>query len=404
MANKLVFETGLDGTGFERGLHSLGHSATHNLKSLVAGAFGLYGIHQILHRTVESAEELINTSKRLGEVPEKLQVMRQAAKEGGLEFGKLAAAYDKVNIAREKALGGNSKLMAAFGRFGISERDLRDKSAGELLRGAFRDAIKSKNPQDLDAPGAAIFGGRGFGSLIPVLTSDFEELEHKMTALGSIMSTETAVALKQMKDEFDLLSNIIVAQLAPALVGLVGFIIDGIGKLKIAAGAAGGFSAGMDRIRDRTDAAYNSGNGYWDGLARSLEALFSKQSLYDLGENTLSGAQPVEKEVNAAMKSLADHLKELADALKHPPKPTIAENLPSPTLKRGRSKEFSPDSLLAVGNFLGGAGRMIDSIAQQQLDVARQQLTATQEGNETLKEVAENLEAMKGDGDGIEVP
>lgn len=404
-ANKLVFETGIDGTGFERGLHSLGHSATHNLKSLVVGAFGLYGIHQILDRAVESAEELINTSKRLGEVPEQLQVMRQAAKEGGLEFSRLAMAYDKVNIAREKALSGDAKMKAAFSRFGIGESDLRSKTAGELLRGAFRDAARSQNPQDLAAPGAQIFGPRNFGSLLPTLTSDFEELQHKMEALGSILSTETAVAVKQLKDEFDLLSNIIVAQVAPVLVTLVSWLIQVVGKVKEWGAALGGYFGKRNTPGIIGDVADQSMFGGMIGQFMKMFGMEPKNAA-DASAEAGKAANTVEDEWKKVMEKMQHELDEAAERLKHPQIATIAEGLAGAPPKRAkRTKEFNPDGLLQVGNFLGSGKDIIASIAEQHLDVARETLKETKTQTETSGQMRDYLQAIsEASGTDYDVP
>lgn len=411
-ANKLIFETGVDGTGFSRGLNSLTEEATHSLKSLVVGAFGLYGIHQIFEKTIEKAEELVNTSKRLGEVPEQLQVMQQAAKEGGVEFDKLAAAYDRVNIAREKALAGDARAKAAFARFGIGTDALKSQSAGELLRGPFRDAIHSQNPQDLNKPGADIFGARSFGQLIPVLSSDFEELQHKMESLGSIMSTETAVAIKTTKDEFDLLSNIIIAQLAPAMVALAEFFLR--------------LSAPLAYWINLFGSAAENRGGYFNaatdaGMAQMLEGRRKRQ-----GDDSLSPAEKewLEKfnsdaikittqaksagdESQAGIDKLIARIHDMADKLSNPPPPIPGDHpgLLKAAPRGSRRPEFSADALLQVGNFLGGGASLVNSIAMEHLDVAKQTLAETKLQTDAIKLQTDAIDSLgQSIEDGMDVP
>ena len=131
MAQKLIFETGLDGSGFERGLARLGATGANSLKNFVAGAFGVYSIAQAISKTVESADELVTSSKRLDTSVEQLQILRQAAKESGVEFSNLEKAFEGFNVARDKALSGGkegAKMMGNFGRLGVTEAMLRSQT------------------------------------------------------------------------------------------------------------------------------------------------------------------------------------------------------------------------------------------------------------------------------------
>src|SRR5450759_909349 len=101
MSNRLIFETGLDGSGFERGLAKLGAAGAAGLKNFVVGAFGVYSVQQALSKTVESCTELVNASSKLGMSVEQLQLLRQAAKEGGVEFEKLVSSVNKLAAIRE---------------------------------------------------------------------------------------------------------------------------------------------------------------------------------------------------------------------------------------------------------------------------------------------------------------
>lgn len=394
-ANKLHFETSLDGTGFERGLHAIGHSATHNLKSLVAGAFGVYSLHQALHKTVESAEELVNTSKRLDVTVERLQVLRQAAKEGGVEFGKLASAFERLNVAREKALGGNAKIMAAFARFGVTESDLRNKSAAAIFAGPIANAARTQNVQDLNGPGAAIFGVRQFGQLLPVLRTDLEELEHHMQSLGSIMSTEAAIGVKMLAEQFSLLANIVSAHLAPVLAQVSDKFLLFKGVLDSVTAAGGYF------LRAITDEKLSDSelSSPW-GLAKGVQRIF-KQALEEAG--AAAGKEYGESEIKRA--ELKSMMAAAADRIRNPPKPEIAPSLETKAKANKIAHGSMPDSdaLLAVGNFLGSGRGLVNSIAEQHLQIARQQLDAQNTTNDKLDEMTMAIESMTSSGD-LDIP
>src|SRR5437879_804059 len=109
MGLRLQGEVSLDGSGFEAGLKRLEGAAgqfANTLKGAAAGAFGIYGIEQAIQKTIDSARELVTESKRLGVGVEQLQVLRQAAKENNTELSQVAKAFERSDVAREKALRG----------------------------------------------------------------------------------------------------------------------------------------------------------------------------------------------------------------------------------------------------------------------------------------------------------
>lgn len=365
MGLKLVGEVSLDGSGFERGLEQIGHAATHNLKNLIAGAFGVYSIHQVIHRTVEAAEELVTASKRLDIVPERLQVLRQAAKENNAEFSKLVTKFDELNVSRQKALAGGAegaKIMKAFGDLGVTPEMLRTQSAANLFMGPLSTAARTRSVQDIDAPMKEIFR-RGFGELIPVLKTDFDELGAKMRALGSIMDTDTAVAVKHLKDEFDLLSNIIVAQTAPALVEFAKLLINITGKV----GATGSFfGAGSTWIRP--DQIFDAIRKF--ALSPILGGLATYQAAKQFDPNAAANAYSAQQDVwNKIMLEMQAKIDAAAEALKNPPAPGGED--PMTAQKRAASLK-SGDSLVSVGNFLGSTGVSLQRMNERKIQLLTQ--------------------------------
>ena len=122
MGLKIMAELGLDGKGFEAGMkraEGLAHGVAEGLKGFVIQAVGIYTVEQAISKTVETAKELVETSRRLSIAPEQLQVMRQAAKDSGVEFQKLAELIEKTNVARDKALRPVSEGASARRAFGV---------------------------------------------------------------------------------------------------------------------------------------------------------------------------------------------------------------------------------------------------------------------------------------------
>lgn len=369
MGLKLMAEVGLDGSGFERGLHKIGHAATHNLKNLVVGAFGVYSIHQAIHKTVETAEELVTASRRMGIAVEQLQVLKHAAKENFVEFGKLAGAFERLNVAREKALGSGptaAKALAAFARLGVTQDQLRSQTAAQLFMGPMRQKVIGSGQQEVIKPLRDLFG-KGGGEFIPLLQTNFEELQHKMEHLGSIMTTETAVKVKLLADEFGLLGNIIVAQTAPALVAFTEGLISALGKLAGASAAAG--SATMDIRPEELQTARIKALILPGSIFHSLANFINRAGANraDAAGSFNNVAGDWEKRLEAVKKEIAD----MAERLKHP----STDIVPPPAAEEKKKKALkleTSDSLVRVGNFLGQSKDAISRLQERQVDLLQQ--------------------------------
>jgi hypothetical protein len=118
MGLNLVGKVSLDGSGYEHGLKNLEHAVghvTHTLKGLALEAFGIYGIEQAFQKTVEAAEKLVDTSRRLGVGIEALQEFGFAAKQNGADIEALTGFIEKLNATRI-----NPKKFGSFAKLGIT--------------------------------------------------------------------------------------------------------------------------------------------------------------------------------------------------------------------------------------------------------------------------------------------
>lgn len=418
MSNKLRFETSMDGTGFSRGVESLSHSLTHGLKGLVVQAAGIYGVEQALHKTIERADELVNSARRMGASVEDVQVFDRAAKDAASSISAIAKAFERVNVARAKALGGGAgsgKLLGDFGQLGVGRDDLKTKTAAELFSKEISAAVKNKSVEEIASAMRDIFGA-GFGKLIPVLKTDFEELGAKMRRMGAIMDTETALKLKLAGEEMSLLSNIIMAQLAPAIVYVAEKLLWLANKIGERFAWLGTTFVPQARttLDERDELAglkgWMSSKGSfkdlmnnWQGLTKENEALLFKldadgirkfvQRRIDYLERKGKIADDVVEGVvkgnDETRKAIQDHIKELAEEIKHPKTPdfTKEEDANKKEAKIKQAKQPYSDALLQVGNFLGSGSGLISDIQRQQLAVQQQQL-------EVMNVIADKLDTL----------
>jgi hypothetical protein len=197
------------------------------------GAFGFLGAGEVVRRTIDGMSELVTESKRLGTSIENLQVLRRAAETAGVGLESVAHAFEKIEEARAKALTPGEegqKMTMAFTRMGVSQEQLRTMSRDQLFMGPMRQTVSGLNPANMAAPMKEIFG-RGFGEMIPVLTTDFAKLHDRMQAMGVLIETRTAVEMKLLTGEFRLMGQTVLARLAPALVLFAEVLYKAIGSL-----------------------------------------------------------------------------------------------------------------------------------------------------------------------------
>jgi len=179
MALRLIGEIGFDGSGFQAGLRKLQHGAgelANSLKGAVVAGVGIYTVEQAIHKTIQTAKELVNASQRLAIAPEQLQVLRKAASESGVELDKVTDSFEKLDVARQRALTPGKKgdkFRRAFHAAGIDagasdasnggEEDGRDVSGSETcLAQGIADGTLTKlhGPLDPEIIGGAEAGER----------------------------------------------------------------------------------------------------------------------------------------------------------------------------------------------------------------------------------------------------
>ena len=378
---KLMAELGLDGSGFAAGFNKAkgyAEGAGEGLKHLVIGAIGVGTVEEAIRRTVETAKDLVETSERLAIAPEQLQVLRQAAKQSNVEFENLAETFEKVDIARQKALipgKEGQRERRAFSALGIGSDALRTQTAASLFTGQMHQAALNRNPEEL----GVIFkelGVKAFGRLIPMLKTNFDELGAHMKKIGAIMDTETAVKLKALADEAGLLVQIIVSQLGPALVKLTEVIYGNILKLgKTVVGAGSFYKAGTAHMSptQRAGALLKTaglGAEHLLGMIDTKELNRRLGQTIDLGAAIPAGqkAQEPWDKLIAQFDGFLAKMKDRANELDHPKPPNLGGAVLPPLMNK-KSWETPTNSLLRIGNFLGSSQGLIGQINQRKVQL-----------------------------------
>jgi len=390
----------LDGSRFTAGLSRAETAASRfasgvsrSIGGKLAGLFAVGALTAFAKKTVEVADGLVVAAKRMGTTVEQVQVLQKAAHDSGTEIGKLEVAFERLNVARGKALGGDKKSMAAFSALGITESDLRTKSAASLFTGPMASYAKGRSVESVGPILRDIFG-RGFGEALAVLNQDLAETEAQLKKFGGLMSGETAYGLKMLKDNAELVSSILTAQFGPALLklavecykwalqfagGIAGVSASaGAGTAKMSAGQAavayGKASAiGMAGLAKRAAGQDEAEVTAWV-KSKMAEAGFDVKAMEDAMSTAVNPFQSNLDQIEHLLSKLSE------DSKRPPPVPVFDATLAagkSSVPKRATSfGKIDSDSLVAVGNFLGaGTGASMQRIAVQQLDVQRQMLS-----------------------------
>ena len=360
MGLNLEATIGLNSAAFERGLDRAKDKVSETVKGFIIGAIGIGTVEEAFRKTVETATDLVNASQRLGITVEQVQLLRQAAKDAGTEMDGVAAALEKVNIARAKALGGDVTANAAFRALGVSRGDLQTKPAVDLLIKDIGDKVKAVNPEEIAAPLREVLG-RGAGESIAFLKTDFDELGDKMQKTGAIMSASVAEKLKALDDQFSIVSQIMTATLGPAILALAQGVVSAtvtIGRAVAGLSATFGSMVGQGGLWGTLKALFKTDVIGLGGLLTNTSktdqqkqitaALASEGIDRNLVRSEADKAQgpwdEISKQFQAMMKAAEDKAKT--------PAANFNKTQADAEDARGR-KHIETDSLVKVGNFLG---------------------------------------------------
>jgi hypothetical protein len=160
----------LNGSGFQLGMkraESQAKAFSKEIKGEFAKAFGTAAIIAYTTNLINFADTLTDVSDRLGVSTKDLQEWAHAAKRSGSSIEAVTAFLEQLNIARKKALDGDSGAMASFNQLGISEDQLRSMTTDQLGR-AIGGSVKDGNIQEM-IEALRDVGGRGAGSLVATL-------------------------------------------------------------------------------------------------------------------------------------------------------------------------------------------------------------------------------------------
>lgn len=208
-----------------------------SISSLKAGVAALgvtlsaYGAFQFFKGAADAANEILNTSQKIGIGVESLQRLKYAAEFSDISLGQLAGGLKILNKNLVEAQGGSKEAAEAFTDvLGKGFNPKQYKNAEELI---FTVADRFKGMEDgakKTSMAMKIFGKSG-ADMIPFLNTGSEAIRRQgeeLEALGGVLGVEALKGgeefnngLHRMNTFFIALRNTIAARFFPAFNGLM---------------------------------------------------------------------------------------------------------------------------------------------------------------------------------------
>jgi len=226
----------LDASGLDRGLASAQDSVSRFAKQAgqaLVGAFAFGKIIQGFSTAIEKGDELQDIAEKFGVSASKLQMLGNAASVFGSGLDQVSAGLNKLSLAQQKAVSGESgseALVATFAEVGISLEELRSITAEDIfLKIADSFASGANDGRQFVIVNELL--GKAQTDLIKVLNQGSQAITEQGNAIG-VFSNETIAQLSAASDSIKKFQNILT----------VGFGVAA-GKIMEAVEAYGRFAA-----------------------------------------------------------------------------------------------------------------------------------------------------------------
>lgn len=335
----LIFTLGVDRKPLEKGLKEAKNNVSSfgdEVKGTLAKAFAIGAIGAYAKTLVDAAGKLADLSARAGISTTALQEIDFAAKQSGSSMEDFVDVLQKVAKARKAALDDNTGAEAkSFARFGVFADSLKSARLEDIV-GMIADEMQRMGDSQLYIADALEIMGKGAGSVIPTMASDFNRLRDAAKESGVIVSELATQNLDQWGDKFDVF-GMKVKKVASEIAGYfadlhnrAGIFVDALGATVAAPFVEDGYmKAKMAWNTDRV-----ATDRFHSQAMPELVPMVFRQG--DFGG--LTGGQP---------NQFGEWQGPLLPAGWRPPEDAKAQ---SPSFRQVSRKS---DSLVAVGNFLG---------------------------------------------------
>jgi len=191
----------LDASGLDRGLKSAQSSVASFAKQAgqaLAAGFAFNKIVQGFASAIEKGDQLQDIAEKFGISASKLQLLGNAASVFGSNVEQVSAGLNKLSLAQQKALAGDSGLQASFAEVGLSLEDLQKmKPEDILLRISDSFASGANNGRQFIIVNELL--GKAQTDLIKVLNQGSEAIIAQGESMG-VLSDDQIASLSEVSD------------------------------------------------------------------------------------------------------------------------------------------------------------------------------------------------------------
>lgn len=370
---KLVAELGGDGSGFnammnraDARVRQFATSSIAPLKNIIAGAFTVGAISSLTRKTIEFASHIRDVSDALRVNVEWFQKRANAAALAGASEDDLAKFIDNLNKARAAAVqqpgGTEAKRFERLGFSGQEVQGMNTAAFFDKLVAAFGQGATAQTAVDVEA-----VGGRTARNLLAAFHNQFQ-------SDAPIFSEDLINQLDDIGDEFTILGRILMIEVAPAILAVANAARKLIGNI-------GQTGAGLGAGHEAAKA----------GAAEDIAAgVPLPQRMFNVFKNFAKGFQKQVVSMDADSQATDEQMQSARAQARQARRrreqaPPGFERL---DLDRRQPRVRLPtDALVGVGNFLGRNQALVNNIAGQQLQVARQHLDIATKTMDLIKKI-----------------
>jgi hypothetical protein len=358
---RLVAELGGDGSGFQAMMNRANMSAKNfgsqtmaPLKNLIAGAFTIGAITALSRKTVEFASHLRDISDALRVNVEWFQKRANAAKVAGGSEDDLFKFIDVMGKSRSAAVqkpeGEEAKTFQRLGFSSAEIQNLNTMAFFDRIVKAFGEGATAQTSVDVEK-----VGGKSARNLLAAFSDQFR-------SDTKVMSEQMVDELDKIGDQFTIFGNLLMIQFAPAILVAANAVRKFLSYIpQFATGLAAGHSA----------AKAGAAEDLKKGLPLASRMANVLENLWKGFQHGVVSEEADQKD--AEDQSKAAEVKALALRKKREGSAPGFEPLDLEE-KKARGPALPTDALVGIGNFLGRNPSLVNNIASQQLQVARQHL------------------------------
>src|ERR1700721_538146 len=123
--SRVKVDVELNKTKFDSGMESI-KGSLEGIKTLIEAAFvveAAKAFKEVINKTIEYGEEIENAAVKTHLSTDEIQALGIAARDAGSSLDKITEAYEKIELAKAKALAGDKDALAGLSKFNLKSTD-----------------------------------------------------------------------------------------------------------------------------------------------------------------------------------------------------------------------------------------------------------------------------------------